>query len=117
MAGLLRSLQEYLGNTVLRRGFDCPAKGALATGAGGPLFQTSTSSTTLEDNLAVIAKNAADVAAVQPEALAHIVAYGRAVQTANALLQKYAANVPTAPLEDVKRAAGLVGFRLPDAPR
>lgn len=64
-------------------------------------------------NLAVVTSNAAEVAQENPAALAHLVAYFRAVQSANKLLDQYGVGAPKDQSGAVQKTAELVGLRLP----
>lgn len=115
MAALLRTFSQCVDRMVSRRAADSaslsgafPFQRLSNPPSAGPTVKA------VEANFAVVTAHAADVARDSPTALAHTVAYFRAVQTLNDLLHTHGMPAPTTRLADVHRAAELVGLCLPD---
>lgn len=115
MAGLLRTYSQCVNRMVPWSAPDPPSLSGAFTSQ--PLKRSPLETPTIkgvEANFAVVRTHAAQVARDKPTALAHMVAYFRVVQTLNDLLLTHGMAAPTTQLTDVRRAAELVGLRLPD---
>lgn len=114
MAGFLRIFSQCVERMVSGSSRGSPSLSGAFTSRplnGPPLASPTVKAA--EANFAVVIAHGADVARHRPAALAHMVAYFRAVQAVNDLLHTHGMRQPAAQLTGVHRAAELVGLRLP----
>lgn len=116
MTGMLRLFRECVKH-MAHNGAPRPASrcGAVSSKLSKEPSSPSTSAGDLAANLAAITDNAGDVARDNPTALADTVIYLRALQNVNELLQEHVSKTASTPLQNVQKAAQLVGLRLPSA--
>lgn len=116
MTGVLRLFRECVKHMV-HNGAPQPAPrcGAVSSKLPNELPSPSTGARDLAANLAAITDNAGDVARDNPTALADTVIYLRALHHLNELLQEHVPKTASTPLQNLQKAAQLVGLRLPSA--